>query len=168
MGAVLFVGFDASPALAKLGRLRAGGQDMSPVMADISLVVLSQVDQAFDTETAPDGRAWKPLKGREGKMLQDSGFLKGSVFKDSGPDFAEVGASAIYAAAHQFGTWPRVLKPVKAKALFWPGAKHPVGKVFHPGIPSRRFIPDEQSLDWKEIDIIVTQYLEGLLWGAFE
>lgn len=166
MGAVIFVGYDANPALAKLGRMRAGGQDLSPAMADISLVVLGQVGEAFDTETAPDGTPWKPLKSREGHILRDTGFLEGSAFKDSGPDFAEVGEAAIYAAAHQFGTRPRVLKPVNAKALFWPGAKHPVKSVKHPGIPARPSVPDEQSLDWKQIDAIVTQYLEGLANAA--
>ncbi|QVJ03061.1 HK97 gp10 family phage protein [Nocardiopsis eucommiae] len=31
------------------------------------------------------------------------------------------------------GTRPHVIRPRVKKALFWPGAAHPVGKVNHPG-----------------------------------
>lgn len=159
MGVVLFVGFDANPALAMLGALRDKGADLAPVMAAITEVVVEQVQGGFETGTAPDGAPWKPLKSRQGQILVDTGHLS-NVFRSHGEDYAEVGSAAIYAAAHQFGTRPRVLKPVNAKALFWPGARHPVKSVKHPGIPARPFIPDEQSLDWPEIDAIIRRYLE--------
>jgi hypothetical protein len=31
------------------------------------------------------------------------------------------------------GTRPHIIRPRFKKALFWPGARHPVGKVRHPG-----------------------------------
>lgn len=34
------------------------------------------------------------------------------------------------------GTDPHEIKPKDKKALFWPGAKHPVKKVMHPGTKS--------------------------------
>ena len=37
-----------------------------------------------------------------------------------------------YAAAVEYGTSPHVIKPVNKKALFWPGARHPVAQVNHP------------------------------------
>lgn len=38
-----------------------------------------------------------------------------------------------YAMAVQEGTEPHTIYPVNAKALYWPGAAHPVAKVEHPG-----------------------------------
>lgn len=38
------------------------------------------------------------------------------------------------------GTPPHVIRPKDAKALYWPGAAHPVGKVNHPGTPAYHFL----------------------------
>ena len=59
-----------------------------------------------------------------------------------------------YAAIHQFGgrTAPRTIRPKRKKALYWPGAAHPVARVDHPGsaIPARPFLgidaDDRQSI----------------------
>jgi phage gpG-like protein len=78
-------------------------------------------------------------------------------------DSVEVGTNVAYAAIHQFGgkTKPRVIQPKNGKALFWPGAAHPVQSVNHPGstIPARPFLPDESGLDWAEIESALTRYL---------
>jgi phage gpG-like protein len=56
-----------------------------------------------------------------------------------------IGSDRRYAAIHQLGghTGPRVIRPKKGKALYWPGARHPVKKVNHPGsrIPARPYFP---------------------------
>lgn len=58
---------------------------------------------------------------------------------------AIIGSDRRYAAIHQLGgkTPAHVIKPRNKKALFWPGAGHPVGAVKHPGskIPARPFFP---------------------------
>ncbi len=51
-------------------------------------------------------------------------------------DFEAGEASNVrYAPGLEFGTKPHVIKPRKKKALFWPGAAHPVKIVHHPGNP---------------------------------
>ena len=55
-----------------------------------------------------------------------------------------VGTNVVYAAIHQFGgrTSARTIRPLGKKALFWPGAAHPVAKVEHPGstVTARPFL----------------------------
>src|SRR6202162_108876 len=41
--------------------------------------------------------------------------------------------TASYAPFVEFGTKPHTIYPKDKKALFWPGASHPVAKVNHPG-----------------------------------
>lgn len=174
-GAMIFVGFDAAPCLTSLQELRARGADLTPAMAAIGETVLHQAHQAFETGAAPDGSPWEPLKSRQGQILVLTGRLLSSLGQVAGADFAEVGVgvgesagtAAIYAAIHQFGgkTKAHVIRPRDKKALAWPGMKgnHPVGAVKHPGsnIPARPYIPDEQSLDWLEIEDIIRIYLQG-------
>lgn len=40
-----------------------------------------------------------------------------------------------YATDVEMGTSPHVILPRNKKALYWPGADHPVAKVNHPGTP---------------------------------
>jgi hypothetical protein len=40
-----------------------------------------------------------------------------------------------YATDVEMGTSAHVIRPTNKKALFWPGADHPVAKVNHPGTP---------------------------------
>ena len=168
--AVIFVGFDANPALAMFGSLRSRLGDTKPAMAAVGEVVVTQVHDSFEHGQAPDGAPWKPLKSRQGQILVDSGRMLASVGRAFGDDWVEVGAAAAYAAAHQFGarTGPRTIRPRNKRALFWPGARHPVSAVRHPGsvIPARPFIPDEQSLDWPEIEFILRKFIEEAADGA--
>lgn len=50
-----------------------------------------------------------------------------------------------YALAVHNGTAPHTIYPVNAKALFWPGALHPVKKVNHPGTAANPFA--ERAID---------------------
>jgi hypothetical protein len=38
------------------------------------------------------------------------------------------------------GTRPHMIYPVRARALFWPGARHPVASVRHPGTQANDFV----------------------------
>ncbi|MFD4572097.1 HK97 gp10 family phage protein [Streptomyces sp. NPDC058417] len=51
-----------------------------------------------------------------------------------------VGSNVNYAAAVEYGTAPHVIKPKDKKALYWPGAAHPVAKVNHPGSRAQPFL----------------------------
>lgn len=41
-----------------------------------------------------------------------------------------------HAALLEFGTRPHVIEPRDKQALSWPGARHPVARVNHPGTPA--------------------------------
>jgi len=45
-----------------------------------------------------------------------------------------------YALAVILGTRPHVIRPRRKKALYWPGADHPVKSVQHPGTRGRDFV----------------------------
>ena len=75
----------------------------------------------------------------------DHGVLK-SWFIDSIDDTeAHIKTPAEYASYVNDGTGPYVIEPVNAKALYWPGADHPVKRVQHPGIQGQHFV--ENSID---------------------
>ena len=48
--------------------------------------------------------------------------------------------TASYAPYVEFGTAPHIIEPKNGKALFWPGAEHPVRIVHHPGTKPNRFM----------------------------
>jgi hypothetical protein len=50
-----------------------------------------------------------------------------------GRSSVQLGASAPYAPYIEYGTQPHEISPVNKRALFWPGAEHPVMHVHHPG-----------------------------------
>lgn len=45
-----------------------------------------------------------------------------------------------HAAILEHGSRPHVIEARNAQALFWPGARHPVKKVNHPGTPAYHFL----------------------------
>jgi hypothetical protein len=48
--------------------------------------------------------------------------------------------TASYAPYVEFGTAPHTILPKDKKALFWPGAAHPVRSVNHPGTKPNQFM----------------------------
>lgn len=51
-----------------------------------------------------------------------------------------IGTNVSYAADVEYGTAPHVILPTNKKALYWPGASHPVSKVNHPGTRPQPFM----------------------------
>jgi len=51
-----------------------------------------------------------------------------------------VGKEVTYARAVEFGSAPHVIYPRNKKALMWPGARHPVAFVRHPGTRAHPFL----------------------------
>ena len=93
------------------------------------------------------------IEGRaKEKAPVDTGNLRNSIqHRQTGRFEAEVAAHAEYASAVEFGTGvfstdpkadhqPIVIKPRQAKALYWPGAKHPVRRVRQLGQPPRPYM----------------------------
>jgi len=60
--------------------------------------------------------------------------------------------TASYAPYVEFGTKPHVILPKDKKALYWPGAAHPVARVNHPGSKSNPFMERIVSESQSEID----------------
>jgi len=93
------------------------------------------------------------IEGRAKEMAPvDTGNLRNSIqHRQTGRFEAEVAAHAEYAAAVEFGTGvfstdpkanrqPIEIRPRQAKALYWPGAKHPVRRVRQLGQPPRPYM----------------------------
>jgi len=74
----------------------------------------------------------------------DTGRLRSSIVsraEGSGRSVGYViGTNVSYAAAVEYGTAPHVIVPRNRKALYWPGAAHPVAKVNHPGTRAQPFL----------------------------
>jgi phage virion morphogenesis protein len=136
--------------------------DMTPLMRQISGIMLDAVEANFAAEGRPKWRPSRRATGQGGKTLQDTGQLAASIVSKYTQNQAMVGTNVIYAAIHQFGgkTAPHVIKPKNKKALFWPGAKHPVKSVKHPGsdIPARPFLSLTDS-DYDTIKEKISEYL---------
>lgn len=90
------------------------------------------------------GAGIRALRGR--KILTDSSRLRNSIHFQvmAGGKGVEGFTNVKGAALLQLGgqTKPHDIVPRKRKALFWPGAGHPVKVVHHPGsnIPGRAFL----------------------------
>jgi phage virion morphogenesis protein len=98
-----------------LAAVMARMADMSPVMYDISMVLVDGIEEAFARQADPaSGAAWPHLsdttiEAREkkgywpGKMLQQTGRLVSSMVPDWGPTFAAAGTNVIYATTMHYG-----------------------------------------------------------------
>lgn len=93
---------------------QASAPPNSRILAAVAGRMRGMQVQHFADAVDSSGKAWKPLKaatikqrrmsGAGGvKILQDDGFLKGSIVKYSDRDEAITGTNKIYAATHQFG-----------------------------------------------------------------
>lgn len=80
----------------------------------------------------------------------DKGILKGMI----GPPVTSIGGASVVTkitshAGYSFfvheGTAAHVIYPSAKKALFWPGAEHPVRRVNHPGTKANPFM--KRALD---------------------
>lgn len=60
--------------------------------------------------------------------------------------------TASYAPYVEFGTKPHTILPRDKKALYWPGAAHPVRRVNHPGSKPNDFMGRILSTSQPEID----------------
>ena len=74
----------------------------------------------------------------------DTGRLRSSIVSRSEGSGRSVGyvvgTNVNYAAAVEYGTAPHVIKPKYKQALYWPGARHPVAQVNHPGTRAQPFL----------------------------
>ncbi len=69
-----------------------------------------------------------------------TGFLVQSFRAELTPGILRWFPTASYAPYVEFGTKPHVIEPKDKKALYWPGAEHPVRRVNHPGTKANDFM----------------------------
>jgi HK97 gp10 family phage protein len=75
------------------------------------------------------------------KAPVDTGNLKLSIFMDPvSPVEVDVASPAEYSVYVEYGTSAHEIRPTNGKALFWPGAAHPVAVVHHPGTTAQPYM----------------------------
>ncbi|MDF3129271.1 phage virion morphogenesis protein [Kiritimatiellaeota bacterium B1221] len=119
--------------------------DQKAILEAAGLQLVSWAQAAFEDPTKRP-LPWPARKSGSNPLLKKSRALQQSIRVASiSQDAVIVGTDRKYAAYHQWGTAPYVIRPRVKKALFWNGAVHPVKKVNHPGLPARPFLPFYQS-----------------------
>lgn len=123
--------FDISiPSMDKLqARLKQSPQITERYLQQAIEASGAEVHKHATRENVP----WKT-----GNLVQSFGVVLGRLFASIAPDRSSPAGYAIY--VHE-GTAPHVILPKNGRALFWPGAAHPVSKVNHPGTKPNRFMP---------------------------
>lgn len=83
------------------------------VMKNIAEEALELVQEGFEKEQAPSGRAWARLKSRSGRILQDTGRLRSSFHRKNVSSVSvTIGPGVSYATFHQSGTKRMVARPM--------------------------------------------------------
>lgn len=118
-------------------------------LAKVGRAFLRNVDEEFSLSQDPYDTPWVRSKKPEGKTLIQTTTLRRSFNMEVSGYTLRVGVggpASLYAASHQYGVAPYVIKPIKAKALRFVNA---AGKVVfsksinHPGLPRRLMLPEE-------------------------
>jgi len=90
----------------------------------------------------------------------DHGRLAGSFDLSQESDISYIiGTKVKYALIVHEGTPPHIIRPVRKKALFWRGARHPVKKVMHPGTQGNPYITRAINMTNQRIDEFVRRAL---------
>jgi phage virion morphogenesis protein len=156
---------DDSDINAKLQAIQQKARNLEPALKIIGERMLRHTEDRFDAQKDPEGRAWAPLRQstreqkKNPKILTERGHLRGSIRDQVQGNTLRVGTNRIYGAVHQLGGKAHEIKPKNKKALAWPGARHPVRKVMHPGVPARPFLGIGLE-DKKDILEVLDDYLE--------
>jgi phage gpG-like protein len=162
----LTIHFDGAAVTRAFAALSARARDLSPLMADIAEHLVESTQRRFQSGVGPDGVPWPALRDGSGRTpLTATGTLRDQIFPSHGSHFAEITASSRQARFHQEGTRPYTILPRDRKALAWPGGRHPVARVHHPGLPARPFLGVGEE-DARAILALAEQYLAEAVGGA--
>jgi hypothetical protein len=97
-----------------------------------------------DVKTAVDRTGTDVQNEARRRAAVDTGRLRSSIVSratNTGRSVGYVvGTNVNYAADVEGGTDPHVIVPKNGKALYWPGARHPVARVNHPGTRAQPFL----------------------------
>jgi hypothetical protein len=109
------------------------------------LRVAKQLTGLVDAAAKKDAMSRVVIAG-EGIMKREAPVKRGGLRRsitsrvERGGDRGMVGTNLKYARAVNDGSRPHIIKPTRAKALFWRGALHPVRSVNHPGNKANDFV----------------------------
>ena len=113
--------YDDRKLKAALEHLERAMAHPEPAYADIGEHLLRTTRDRFDSQTDPEGNAWRELSPAYAKrkprnadrILTLAGYLGAQLHYDAGDEGLELGSSLIYAAVHQFG-WEERGIPARA------------------------------------------------------
>jgi len=164
----IIVKMDGADAVRqRLREISTRAANLSPIMKAIGDRVVEQTKRRFEAGgPAPDGTPWKAPKTPNPKRIRTltvSGHLRDSIrYQMQGNNAVAIGTNKVYAAIHQLGgrTAAHIIRPRDKGGLFWPGAKHPMKSVRHPGsvIPARPFLGVSKK-DSDEIVGIINEWI---------
>jgi bacteriophage HK97-gp10 putative tail-component len=111
-----------------LARMAGGMEDVAEDAAEDMVLEADRLakDHARDNTRSPKRRTGRYFGSIHSEIKKKGkGFLTGAI-----------ASNVKYAGWLEDGTKPHVIRPKNKKALFWPGAAHPVKQVNHPGTPA--------------------------------
>ncbi len=128
--------------------------------------VLAQVIRAtkfgMDSTMADCVATAKSLVPRKTTILQGSIQMRPTVASGNQLTGYWGSFSVKYARWVEEGTLPHVILPRNKKALFWPGADHPVRMVNHPGTKARPYLVPASQQHYPSLPFRIRAELE---WG---
>ena len=150
--------FEVGGRYGKVGDWRGGEKKWEPLKASTWLSRNSKF-RAFK-ETS--GGVFEQRKKTKDAILINTARLRNSISWQTASNEVVWGTNLVYAAIQHLGgkTKPHVIVPRRKKALAWPTAAWPVGKVNHPGskIPARPYLLIQDE-DLKEAKVILLSHL---------
>jgi phage virion morphogenesis protein len=141
---------DDQKVRAELRKLSGRLGNMAPFYKNVGEELVESTKERFNEQLDPEGKPWRPLKPatmarkKTKRILRERGLLQDTIFYRASGRELLVGSARIYSAIHQLGGTVHVpaMKPKNKKALFWPGAAHPVKsvKAHDVRIPARPYL----------------------------
>lgn len=83
-------------------KLRGAADTKRAVLDALEEEAINQVNEGFADERDPYGAPWKQTL-RGGKILRDTGGLRGSLHRSRNSNSFTIGFAKMYAAVHQYG-----------------------------------------------------------------
>ena len=142
----LFFKFDSFEKIKKLFKDLSTG--MKNATRETGRLLINEAEQLAKDRVRSPSR--KPGKGSVPYFQSIHSSFKGGKVSFTG----SLESDSPIAGVIEFGSRPHIIRPKNNKLLFWPGARHPVKEVKHPGTPAFRVLGDaveEASLQTGEI-----------------
>jgi len=138
--------FDSFEKIKKLFKDLSTG--MKNATRETGRLLINEAEQLAKDRVRSPSR--KPGKGSGPYFQSIHSSFKGGKVSFTG----SLESDSPIAGVIEFGSRPHIIRPKNNKLLFWPGARHPVKEVKHPGTPAFRVLGDaveEASLQTGEI-----------------